>query len=202
MKLFEKNVDNIADYFEKIIAATSLKKVRFIPLLDTGKTDFGYQVMIRTGDTESYNYLPKSGYYEVSLSDSNNREILKHIAYLITSGKCAFVMKEWDAIKIDNLQEYLESSDTVIGAWDRFGVLRPDQIYSVQNSNHNLYLGFTNFHIEIDSYSTSFRPSSSNWLKEWKYPFAFSSSSGSTSDLSRYMTSVLKNEVLRKILDL
>jgi hypothetical protein len=204
--MVKSNVDNLVEYFEDVIRSfgTSKKRVRFVTLIDTMDKDLGYQVYQRKkpldvdGDT-SFKYLPASGFYEVDLDNKDYKSILEHISYLIISGQCAFVMKQWDVDKIEDLGQYLDANKGMIGAFDLYGPLRPERIYS--GAGDAINWDYKKTRIEISGYSTLFRPSYQNWRKLFNYPYVFSVGSR-TADLHRYLAPILKNEALRNILGL
>jgi len=99
----------------------------------------------------------------------------------------------------DDLKLYLDTHKEMIAAFDLYGPLAPNMIFSGDGDTINW--DYKKIKIKITGYSTLFKPSYLNWRKLFKYPFVFSTG-GRTADLHRYLSPILKNEVLRKILGL
>ena len=149
LKAYRKQqIKNIVSTLENIIESNVLGngKVRLIPIFN----DDGVGYQYREHKNWLQPYIPRKP-LDIDLSNPDNSLYqLEHVAYMMNTFDCAFIMTEADT------SLFIESGnkkiiDKMILAFNRDGLLRLEDIYSLTpvETHHN----YNAFQIEVNSYS-------------------------------------------------
>ncbi|MFX0075993.1 MAG: hypothetical protein ACFE96_11160 [Candidatus Hermodarchaeota archaeon] len=170
--LIQSNIRDTVPFLEDLILKYGNKKVKIYPLfLDKGSY---------SSPTDSIDYLPPSGCFEIDLTTEETRRqslfILTHISFIMLAHETIFLVKDY--------QGSLNDGDLIF-AFNNNGFIKKEQILFSSAMN-----------IAINNYISEFYDEIVGYNKMWKELWRFSISIGTAhnSQFGKYLKSIVSGE--------
>ncbi|KKL98685.1 hypothetical protein LCGC14_1821950 [marine sediment metagenome] len=179
----KQQIKNIVNTLEKIIKSDVLGngKVRLIPIFNEEGVGYQYKEYV----AQNRAYVPRRP-LDIDLSNPDNTLYqLEHVAYMMNTYDCAFIMTEADEALSDQNAMVV---DKMILAFNRDGLLRREDIFSLPAVEN--VLTYNAFQIIVNGYSFGTLPYDlfeTLYQDAWAYEFVFSHSTPKSWFKNEYM---------------